>query len=46
MSDLLNGTEDGDKNAIESDTAQESVASTVAASRQKRNQHTGQAGSF
>jgi hypothetical protein len=31
MSDLLNGTEDGDKNAIESDTAQESVASTAAA---------------
>ena len=31
MSDLLNGTEDGDKNAIESETAQESVASAAAA---------------
>ena len=32
MSDLVNGAEDADKNAIESDIAQESVASGAAAS--------------
>ena len=32
MSDLVNGAEDADKNATESDTAQESVASAAAAS--------------